>query len=485
MAEVLGGPLKNRYDCIVVGGGSGGFGAALAAARGGCETLLIERSEGLGGTAQRGGVHTWEPVAGATAFPFEIYQRLKRLPDAVGIYSKARHFSFDGPGSFPGGENLIDPALGYKDTLRRHGAKSFRESQAFIEKHWHGVVFEPEPYEAVLREMLAETGRCTVALATAFRGVEHDDGFVSALSIETGERIEGGAFVDATGGGLLCQTCGCAVMQGQEARSVFDEPAAPDEANPKLNAATLVFRVDPIEGAVVEPLPYGVPAECWWRPAFPPVVATQYPRGGYCINMLPTMEGAEMAALGRKAGYDECRRRVSATWHDIQTRFPEFQRYRLAWVAPMAGVRESTRITGEKVLTEHDVRAGLSRQTDPDVITLSDHALDRHGGGSHGTNELAEPYGVPFRCLIPKGFKNLLIACRGASFSSVAASSCRLSRTMMQLGHAAGAAISLARTDGYSPADTPPERLREVLHAQHVQLGHPMPAALKAYLQHE
>ena len=43
---------------------------------------------------------------------------------------------------------------------------------------------------------------------------------------------------------------------------------------------------------------------------------------------------------------------------------------------------------------------------------MADHSFDRHGAGGGG--EVPEPYGVPYRCLIPKGFKNLLIACRGA-----------------------------------------------------------------------
>jgi glycine/D-amino acid oxidase-like deaminating enzyme len=59
-----------------------------------------------------------------------------------------------------------------------------------------------------------------------------------------------------------------------------------------------------------------------------------------------------------------------------------------------------------------------------------------------------EPYGVPYRCLIPKDWKNVLIACRGAGFSHIAASSSRLSRTVMALGHAAGLAGADAASVG-------------------------------------
>jgi thioredoxin reductase len=72
-----------RYDLCVVGAGSGGIGAALAAARMGLSVLLIEKSDTLGGNAVRGGVHNWEPGVGGTSFPFEIYQRLEKIPNGT------------------------------------------------------------------------------------------------------------------------------------------------------------------------------------------------------------------------------------------------------------------------------------------------------------------------------------------------------------------------------------------------------------------
>ena len=51
--------------------------------------------------------------------------------------------------------------------------------------------------------------------------------------------------------------------------------------------------------------------------------------------------------------------------------------------------------------------------------------------------------------MIPAGrLENLLVACRGAGFSKIAASSVRLQRTMIQLGHAAGMAAAMAAEVG-------------------------------------
>ncbi len=57
-------PSRKHYDAVVVGAGSGGFGAALVAARQGLDVLLIEKADRIGGTAVRSGVTMWEPGVG-------------------------------------------------------------------------------------------------------------------------------------------------------------------------------------------------------------------------------------------------------------------------------------------------------------------------------------------------------------------------------------------------------------------------------------
>ena len=72
-------------DICVVGGGSGGFGAACAAARLGARVILIEAGNGLGGTSTWAGVNNYEPVAGATGLPQELCERLQKLPETITI----------------------------------------------------------------------------------------------------------------------------------------------------------------------------------------------------------------------------------------------------------------------------------------------------------------------------------------------------------------------------------------------------------------
>jgi hypothetical protein len=385
--------------------------------------------------------------------------------------------------NFPGGENIIDPDRHYIDTLRRHpdpGVKGM-EDEAWVREHWHGVPFEPATYHQVVTDMLAETKSCDVILACGLKSVEADSNRVLSATLENGTTVTADAWIDGTGSGILCRQAGCQQFKGTDPKNRFNEPSAPEIPSGSVNATTLIFRVSPTDSHSVELLPADIPAKQWWSEKPTPSCVNHYPNGDRNINMLPTMEGAEAMQLGYEKAYAECQRRIRCHWHFMQTTFPEFQGYRITWVAPFLGIRETYRTQCVYMLTENDILKGLRQQKDSDIIAIADHALDRHGEDG-GCPDIAEPYGIPFRCLIPKGFKNLLIACRGAGFSSIAASSARLSRTMMQLGQAAGTAVALAKEEKTDLPSVDSSRLRNDLSQQHVQLAFPLTTELRSYL---
>jgi len=495
-------PAKRSYDLIVIGGGSGGFGAALAGARAGLSVLLVEKADCLGGTSVRTGVNAWEPGCGGTGIPFDLYKRLKKIPQAVGIYSFGRHLAWYKPKQekyrYPGGETVIDPKRRYLDTLKRHGSRGMGGDEAFCRENWHGVVFEPDAMAATMKAMLEETGRCELLLNTAFVKVKMRVPLgpapsIGSIELACGAEVSADFYVDSTGDGLVCESAGCTMCRGQEARNIFDEPHAPEKATERINGVTLLYRTTRKGQPGVEDLPQGIPAKCWWRGSFPVAHVNTYPNGDLNVNMLPTMEGQEFLNRGYQKAYEECRRRVLAHWHDLQTRFEEFRSRKLAHIFPALGVRESQRLLGRYVLREQDLRAGVSGGKHPDIICLADHSMDTHGSHAAGGGEMREPYGIPYRCLLGQtrnkggfwGGDNLLVACRAASFSSLAASSCRLSRTMMQLGQAAGTAVAIALTSKCALADVDAEALRDRLRRDRVQLEHPMGDDLKAWLAKE
>lgn len=447
-------------DLLVIGAGAGGFAAALSAARLGLRTVLVERADVLGGNAVRALVCSWEPGVGGTGVPLDLY---RRLGSAAGIARIARHQCSVEPElrNFPGCELRLDPALGYGDTLRRFGASGY--DLAFGRRHWHAVSFLPEACATAMAAMLAEAGVTVLTSRSPLR-LTAADGRITTVTLDDGSVLHPRAVIDASAEARVAELVGCALRQGRECAAETGEPSAPEQADERVNGVSLLYRITPCA-------PTAAPAEpsCWWAPTFPVVHCVELPDGDRVLNMLPTMAGADWLAAGPEAGLIECRRRLDAHWRWLQAVWPEFRAWRIRAVAPAAGVRESRRIVAERLLDERDVRGGLAAQRDDDLCTIADHALDTHGhGAAHG--ELAAPYGVPFRCLVPVGMRNLLVACRAAGFTAIAASSCRLTRTMMQLGQAAGTACALAPDE---PAGVAGPALRAALSAQGVQLAWP------------
>ena len=386
--------------------------------------LLIEAGEALGGTSAWAGVNNYEPVAGATGLPQEVYERLRQRPLAASLQTSPRG---PGPGR-PWGRYELAPQTDYRLSLsRRSGAP---------------IAFEPVALAEVMAAMLADTGRCDVRLASRFTGLRMDGPRIDAIAVEGAagrHEVRAPLFVDATADILVARAAGCRTALGPEGPRAHGEPSATREGGLVLNNATLCYRVAPLkpgEAPRLQTCPDGVDLD-----ALHPITSIRtYPNGDLNMNPLHLMTGREALELGTRARAVALVR-TEAHWHLLQTRFG-FEGWELVWVSPMLGVRESYRLVGRYVLKEQDLLAGLAGQAHEDIVALADHSMDFHG--SRPSREVPNgPYGVPFRCLLPLEVDNLLVACRGASFSSIGASSCRLSRTMMVLGQAAGTAAAL------------------------------------------
>ena len=414
-------------DVAVVGGGSAGFAAALAAAENGSDTILIEKEAILGGTSTICGVNNWEPVCGATGTSRRVYERLAAIPGACGIWYQKYHCSFGD--SFPGAFLEIDDTLTYEDTLRRHGP-SMSADVADWQARYHGIVFEPDELDGVMRQMLAETGRCRVFTSVAYSSCVVREGKIAELRLSNGKVIRPKVVIDACG--FVAKDAGCSSEMS---------------ANP--NSVTLLFRVSSDPDAPEVPVPEDTPDTCWWATSFPVVFCVEYPNGDRNVNMLPTMTGSEAAQLGPEAAYAECLRRVFAQWKWMKKTYPQhFGDFKITEIFPRLGYRETHRIVCEHMLTGAEVKAGTHFE---DEIATADHAFDSHGASTAYSGELSQPYGIPLRSLKPLGVRHLDVAGRIAGFDAAAASSCRLSRTMMELGAAAGKAAAADAADAPYP----------------------------------
>jgi hypothetical protein len=127
----------------------------------------------------------------------------------------------------------------------------------------------------------------------------------------------------------------------------------------------------------------------------------------------------------------------------LRANFPEFHGCYLIDTAPQIGIRESRRIRGEYALGEQNIREG--RRFD-DAIALGGHVIDIHSpAGTHGqVRRRVGPYQIPYRCLLPLGTENLLVAGRPISTTHEAHGSARVMGTAMATGQAAGVAAAMA-----------------------------------------
>lgn len=420
-----------KADICIVGGGSGGLGAAICSARSSCRTILVEKEKILGGNSTLCGVNCWEPVAGvAYGLPAELYKRMRSIPNGCGIYHNAKHFCLKDPEKkdFPGALFRIDPSLEYKDTLKRgyiYGG-SFEES---MEK-WNGVIFEPSALHNCALQILREAG-AEVILGHGCREVESANGRIVSIRLDDGRRIFADHWIDNTG--LLAASAKCPLFMGQDPACLYKEPDAPEVPGISLNGVTLLFRVTPCGEK------RNLPEEEGRRGV---MVATQYPNGDYNCNMLPTMSGNDFFVMERELAMEEMRCRVKEFWNYVQKNFSWGREFQLKEICTKPGIRESFRTGCCYMLNENDLLAGVKEQEHNDLIAIADHQMDLHGAPA--PRRIVHPYGIPYRCLLPEGVENLLVAGRVGGFSFLASSSCRLSRTMIRLGEAAGTAAAMA-----------------------------------------
>ena len=175
-----------------------------------------------------------------------------------------------------------------------------------------------------------------------------------------------------------------------------------------------------------------------------PEVAAQYVQSG-TINAKIRGTGTVAANESYEVQSEQAREvlltNVARRWPGVRAAYG-LEGYGISRLAARVGVREGPRLVGRYVLTEHDVRRGDWGRHHPDCIAWTDHAMDRHSPDGGCIEDNNGPLGIPLRCVQTREFDNLLVACRGASFSSLAASAVRLQRTMMELGEAAARLVA-------------------------------------------
>jgi len=160
----------------------------------------------------------------------------------------------------------------------------------------------------------------------------------------------------------------------------------------------------------------------------------------------------------------ESREQVFEMHSFLTENIPGFENSFVLSTALQIGIRESRMIHGEYTLTQEDLKS-LARFDD--AIAVANYDIDIHNPEGSGTSHYyfgkGEWYEIPYRCLLPVGTTNLLVAGRCISSTHEAQASYRVMPFCSELGQAAGAAVSVAKETGKALRDIDIKKLQTIL----------------------
>ncbi len=417
--------VAGRYDVVVCGGGPAGLVAAVAAARNGAKTLLVERYGFVGGMSTSALV---TPISEFRHFgkqhiggiPFELLEKAAAL-DGANIALES--------GNFPVNDEILKLAA----------------QRLLLES---GVTLL---YHSWLSDCVVEGERLTHVI------LQNKAGRVA---------YEAKVFVDCTGDADLVRAAGFPTVKGevlQPATLWFQLGGVDTDALAHLfgDAVDGMLPVSAaIRGRLLELNEQGE------IPIFGgPWISRFFHDGMVSINLL---REATDASDPERFTRTECslRENLHLVIGVLRREFPEFRDCWLAKSGIQTGVRESYHIVGLYQLQRDDI---LVPKAFPDTIAKGAHVIDIHSSDSNEQDGLVVPrqeYNVPFRCLVPRGSVNLVTAGRCLSADGPGFGSVRVMATCMAMGQGAGTAAALCASHGYSMSAMDFRHLRETLVSQ-------------------
>ena len=439
-------PVSGCYDLIVAGGGPSGITAAVAAARQGMKTLLIERSGSFGGMATNGLVPTLCPYVNSLSekplikgIGFEILERM-RAGNAVGDRT---------------------------DTCK-----------------W--VAINAEKLKLIFDEMVLESN-CDYLFFTTVSDVIVENGGIKALIIENKSgrtAVEGKMFIDCTGDADVAYLSGVPTVKGDEAGNVQASTLCFLVAG--INVEKYIKFYNDIGGSVGfrkfvraarrdgrlkedDQIEFKIMGDC----LHPDSGFVGFNFGHiYNIDATDASQVSKAMMLGRKLAHD--------FMEFARTEVPGMENTEIVSTGSLLGVRESRRIVGEFVLSEDAYFEGHRHEDD---IAVYDYPVDVHDVRKNAEKDEKNPYGklsnkdekpvygIPFRVLLPRGIDNLLVAGRSISADRPMQGTSRVMPACFAMGEAAGTAAALSVNNDILIKELAPAELRRELLAQGVFLS--------------
>jgi len=457
------------YDVIVAGGGTAGVIAAIAAARRGARTLILERSFVLGGmlTAGEAGITKFsEHCRDAEVYRREVLDVLSRDPRSVQVAGGIAH-------------EYVERLLASGKALGTGGDAG---SYVFTDR-WQA--------EWTLLEMVRESG-AEVLYDTRVCLVKKEGSAVTgvvALNKDGFTEFSAKCVIDATGDADVAQLADCETRLGACEADIAEGCGSQVG---EMAVFGVMFRVAGVDFARLYDYLEQNP-ERFWQHEFG-VMSLPYARSAHEAGEMSVMRvvidlpegktglmqvynlpeeggaillgsycdyaGNGVDARSLSLGQESLRfgaRRLLETVRCV----PGFEAARITYI-PDVGVRETRHVLGRYVLTGMDVLTGRDF---PDSIAAGGHPVDIHPIPPEVEHMPMNHwrFHIPYRILLPKGVDNLLVAGRAVSATRMASGSTRTTVQCMAMGEAAGTAAALAVRQGCPVGDVNTDELREEL----------------------
>jgi len=391
-----------KVDVLVCGAGSAGVVAALAAARSGAKTLVVERAPFAGGIVTATGLPFFDGIAHADSGKIVV----KGIPFEIAVQ------------------------LGL-----------CQENDTQIYPH-NPRIRNVEQFKILTDDLLTTHENLQVLFHTSVCDVESNGGRIKRVMIANKDglvSIEAKQIIDTTGDGDIAAWSGSGV-----------------EKNSPLMPMTMHFRVGHVrcnqKGISSRAREHLIRAqEKGDLPMFygPGIMFAFAKDEAYFHAVRVSGDATDAADLTRSE--IQGRKDAWTIFKVLKEHMPEFEDAYFISSGPYIGIRETRRLVGQKVLTEENITSGTKFD---DAIATGCWYLDVHpnkttlGSANESTKIQPDPYDIPYRALLSKEVSNLIVAGRCHSATAIAASSTRVNVTAMAMGQAAGTAAALAVEKG-------------------------------------
>ncbi len=395
--------LTHEYDVVVCGAGPAGICAAIAAARNGVRTCLLEAQGSLGGV--------W----------------------TSGLLSLI----------------LDSKKLGILEEIRSH--LEMRSGRASLP--W---LYDAEEMKLLLEEMALAAG-VDWLLHTRVVGVQKSGRQLTHAIVENKSgrsAYAASVFIDATGDGDLAALAGCGFDFGEPDTGlsqpmtlmavIHGVPESIKEDGPTKSTYLPKARFREILLGVGHDPSYSEPS------LFP------LPNGCFCLMIHHGYGYSGLSARDLTDATHEGRREVMNAVRRLRENGNGWENVQVVATGNHVGVREGRRIHGVYTLTKEDVLEGVRAKDSVCHVTfpVDVHSLRREDGGGYGSHGLqTQPYDIPFRSLIPRDCDGLLLAGRCISGDFYAHASYRVTGNASLIGEAAGKAAAFCVREKLLPSE--------------------------------